>query len=132
MSRSPTDAEDSINLEGNISSNVAIPARLSFFGITHEQWGNLRHQVKSIDLNENLWLLACSVCLTIGVSFGIGATQIEDSENWIRTGFWMATAAGSVGAVACGIAGFQTRRRRKNDIKEILEYMDEIMRIDTE
>ena len=131
MTRSTEEHEASITGEGGIPFDVELPESLSFIGITYEQWGNLRRQVESIEPSENLWFLACSVCLTLGVSFGISATQLGAAEYWIRTGFWMATVAGSVGAVVCGIAGWQTRGRRKDDIEEVLEYMDGIRRIDT-
>ena len=132
MTRLSEDDEASIGGEQSIPFNVTLPESLSFIGITHEQWNQLRRQVKSIEPSENLWFLFFSVCLTLGASFGIGSTQVGSAEDWIRTAFWMATVGGAVGATVCGIAGWQARGRRKNDIKAVLDYMDEIKPRDTE
>ena len=126
MSRPSEGDEASISGEQGIPFNVTLPESLSFIGITHEQWTHLKRQVENIEPSENLWFLFCSVCLTLGVSFGIGATQIGSVEYWIRTAFWMATFGGAVGTVVCGIAGWQAKGRRKGDIKAVLDYMDEI------
>ena len=132
MSRPSSDEEGYINIEGSIPSDVTMPARLSFFGITYEQWGGLRRQVENIDLSENIWFLIASVCFTLSFSFGIGTTQLESAVFWIRGGFLAAAAASFVGAAAFGIFGWQTRGRRKGDIKEILEYMDDIKLVEPE
>ena len=126
MNRPSSEVETSTSGERGIPFNVRLPESLSFIGIIDEQWNQLKRQVENIGPSENLWFLVCSVSLTLGISFLISVTQLGTVEPWVRTSFWMATAAGLVGAVLCAIAGWQTRGRRKDDIKAVLNYMDEI------
>ena len=66
------------------------------------------------------------------VSFLISAVSlslIEGVAIWVTVGFWMAVAIGFTGAVACGFGYKGSKERRKDDIKVVIEYMDDIERL---
>ena len=128
MNRQPEDEETSksIEQEHSISFDLMLPARQSGFAITDQQWNQLKRQVSRIRPSESLWFSASLAFLTVGISFLISVTQIGSAESWIATAFWTAAAAGFIGALVCGIAYWENKKRRTDDIQAVLRYMETI------
>ena len=112
--------------ELNIGLDIQSPVRQPAFPVTEQQWNHLKEQICRIRPSESLWFSASLALLTLGISLTISATQLGSVEDWIRTTFWTAAAAGFVGAVVCGIAYWENRKRRIDDIQAVLNYMKNI------
>lgn len=108
------------------------PVQQQGFIVTRQQWNHIKRRVRNIRSRESHWLSASYALLSIGVSFLIGAlslAQLEGVATWVTVGFWMAVAIGFGGAIICLIAYRESGGRRKNDIKFVIEYMDDIERL---
>lgn len=96
-----------------------------------EDWDQLRDTISKVPVGEYAWLSVSTFFFGIAISFFIGATQINNVEVWIETGFWMATAGGGVGGLVCLIAFSVHRKHRGDGISDILSYMDRMKGEDT-
>lgn len=108
------------------------PVQQQGFIVTRQQWNRIKERVRNIRSRESNWLSALYALLSIGVSFLIGAlslAQLEGVAIWVTVGFWMAVAVGIGGAIICLIAYVGSRGRRQDDIKVVIEYMDDIERL---
>lgn len=108
------------------------PVQQQGFIVTRQQWNRIKERVRNIRSRESHWLSALYALLSIGVSFLIGAlslAQLEGVALLVTVGFWMAVAIGIGGAIICLIAYQESRGRRKDDIKVVIEYMNDIERL---
>lgn len=108
------------------------PVQQQGFIVTRQQWNRIKERVRNIRSRESHWISALYALLSIGVSFLIGAlslAQLEGVAIWVTVGFWMAVAIGIGGAIICLIAYMGIRGRRQDDIKVVIEYMDDIERL---
>ena len=108
------------------------PVQQQGFIVTRHQWNRIKERVRNIRSRESHWLSALYALLSIGVSFLIGAlslAQLEGVAIWVTVGFWMAVAVGIGGAIICLIAYRESRGRRQDDIKVVIEDMDDIERL---
>lgn len=108
------------------------PVQQQGFIVTRQQWNRIKERVRNIRSRESHWLSALSVLSSMCVSFLISAVSlslIEGVAIWVTVGFWMAVAIGFTGAVACGFGYKGSKERRKDDIKVVIEYMDDIERL---
>ena len=128
MNKPLKDDEISRSVERDIRFNFVLPASQSGIAITDHQWNHLREQVGRISPSESLWSTLCVTFLTVGISFLISVSQLDSAARWIVTIFWMATAVGFACAAVCGIAYWENRKRRLDDIDSVLSYMNEIER----
>lgn len=115
-------------------TSIAVADRIQQpgFVVTRQEWNRIKERVRNIRSRESHWLSASYALLSIGVSFLIGAlslAQLEGVATWVTVGFWMAVAIGFGGAIICLIAYRESGGRRKNDIKFVIEYMDDIERL---
>lgn len=108
------------------------PVQQQGFVVTRQQWNRIKERVRNIRSRESHWLSAFYALLSIGVSFLIGAVSlayIEGAAPWVTTIFYVAAAIGFTGATVCYIAYRGSQGRRKDDIKVVHEYMDDIERL---
>lgn len=108
------------------------PVQQQGFIVTRQQWNRIKERVRNIRSRESHWLSALSVLSSMCVSFLISAVSlslIEGVAIWVTVGFWMAVAIGFTGAVACGFGYKGSKERRQDDIKVVIEYMDDIERL---
>ena len=108
------------------------PVQQQGFIVTRQQWNRIKERVRNIRSRESHWLSALSVLSSMCVSFLIGAlslAQLEGVAIWVTVGFWMAVAIGFSGAIACWFAYKGSKERRKDDIKVVIEDMDDIERL---
>ena len=115
-------------------TSIAVADRIQQpgFVVTRQEWNRIKERVRNIRSRESNWLSALYALLSIGVSFLIGAlslAQLEGVALLVTVGFWMAVAIGIGGAIVCYIAYRESRGRRQDDIKVVIEYMNDIERL---
>ena len=106
-----------------------IPYNQRGFVITFREWHRLRERFTGFQTEESQWLSGASGCLSASVAFGAGSVSLEQVAGvsfWVLVSFYALTCVGLFGAVLCLFAYRQTRGRRENDVRVILEFMDDI------
>ena len=109
--------------------SVRVPSRQPAFLITDADWKHIKDLISSIHSIESHWFTAFSFFLTLGGSFFAGFLVLEQQKPAafpIRASFLTLTVVGFVAGVLCFIAFLSERRRRKNQVAVVLEYMDQI------
>lgn len=114
-------------------TSIAVAARIQQQGlvVTRQEWNHIKERVRNIRSRESNWLSASYALLSIGASFLIGVVflALEGVATWVTIGFSVAAAVGFTGAIVCYIAYREIRGRRQDDIKVVIEYMNDIERL---
>lgn len=114
-------------------TSIAVADRIQQpgFVVTRQEWNRIKERVRNIRSRESNWLSALYALLSIGASFLIGVVflALEGVATWVTIGFSVATAVGFTGAIVCYIAYRESRGRRQDDIKVVIEDMDAIDRL---
>ena len=107
------------------------PVQQQGFIVTRQQWNRIKERVRNIRSSESQWLSASYALVSMGVSFLIGVAflALEGVATWVMIGFSVAAAVGFSGAIVCYIAYRESRGRRQDDIKVVIEDMDDIERL---
>ena len=101
------------------------------FVVTRQEWNRIKERVRNIRSSESQWLSASYALVSMCVSFLIGVVflALEGVATWVVIGFSVAAAVGFSGAIACWFAYRESRGRRQDDIKVVIEDMDAIERL---